>query len=125
MIRRHRLTALASVLALALALGACSQNDAKESDVVNAMTDANLNEEQADCIGEGINDAFSDNQDLYNDVAGAADIEDLPEGTESTIQEVLDECLGETPTSEGDTTSTTTAGADAGDTTTTTAASGG
>jgi hypothetical protein len=122
MIRRHRFAVLLAVPVLAL--GACSQNDAKESDVVSAMTDANLTDDQANCIGAGINDAFSDDQDLYNKVAGAADIEDLPEGTEDTIQGVLDECLGETPDDTGDSTSSTSEG-DATSTTATTASSGG
>jgi hypothetical protein len=119
MIRRHRFAVLLAVVVLAL--GACSRNDAKESDVVNAMTDANLTDKQADCIGKGINDAFSDDQKLYNKVASAANIEDLPEGTEPKIQKVLDDCLDETP----DSSDTTAAGAgDATSTTATTAAGG-
>ena len=119
MIRRHRFAVLLAVLVLTL--GACGRNDAKESDVVNAMTDAKLTDKQASCIGKGINDAFGDDQKLYNKVAAAANIEDLPDGTEATIQKVLDDCLGETPDSTGDSTGTTEAGAG---TTTTTAAGG-
>jgi hypothetical protein len=121
MIRRHRFAVLLAVLALTL--GACSRNDAKESDVVNAMTDARLTDKQAECIGKGINDAFSDDQKLYNQVAAAASIDDLPKGTEDTIQGVLDDCLGETPDT-GDSTSTTEAGT-ADDTSTTDTTAGG
>jgi hypothetical protein len=113
--RRHRFAVL--LVVLALALGACGRNDAKESDVVNAMTDAKLTQKQADCIGKGINDLFGDDQKLYNKVAAASSIEDLPEGTEPKIQGVLDDCLGETADSSGDSTTTTEAGA--GTTTTT------
>jgi hypothetical protein len=123
MIRRHRFAVLLAVVALAL--GACSRNDAKESDVVNAMTDAKLTQTQAKCIGNGIDDAFSDDQKLYNQVASASSVDDLPEGTEGTIQDVLDDCLGETPDSSDDSTTTTEAGAGGGADTTATTASGG
>jgi hypothetical protein len=114
MTRRLRFAALAAVAALAFS--ACSNNDAKESDVVNAMTDAGLDDEQAECVGQGIDEAFGDDQDLYNDVAAAVDTEDFPDGTQETIEGILDDCLGE---GEGDTSATTEA---EGDTTDTTAA---
>lgn len=111
MTRRLRFAALAAVAALAFS--ACSNNDAKESDVVNAMTDAGLDDEQAECIGQGIDDAFGDDQDLYNDVAAAVDTDEFPEGTQETIEGILDECLGddasESTGAEDDTTETTTA----------------
>ena len=106
MTRRLRFAELAA--AVALALSACANNDAKESDVVNAMEDAGLDTEQAECIGAGVDDAFGDDQDLYNDVASAIDTEAFPEGTEDQINDILDECLGD-----GDDTTSTTAGDDA------------
>jgi hypothetical protein len=107
MTRRLRFAALAAVAALAFS--ACSNNDAKESDVVNAMTDAGLDDKQAECVGQGIDEAFGDDQDLYNDVAAAVDTDDFPEGTQETIEGILDECLGasDTPEAEGETTDTT------------------
>ena len=114
MTRRLRFAALAAVAALAFS--ACSNNDAKESDVVDAMTDAGLDDEQAECVGQGIDDAFGDDQDLYNDVAAAVDTDEFPEVTQETIEGILDDCLGdggdgtsETTEAEGDTTETTTA----------------
>lgn len=92
MTRRSRLAALAAVAALAFS--ACANNDAKKSDVVNAMTDAGLDDTQAECIGSGVEDAFGDDQDLFNDVAGADDLTELPEETQSQISDILDECLG-------------------------------
>lgn len=119
MTRRSRIAALAAVVALAGA--GCANNDAKESDVVGAMEDANLSDEQAECIGARMQDEFGDDQDLYNDVASASDVDELPgpgdegvdedkypDGTEPVVRAILDECLaGESP--EG-TTSTTTPG---------------
>jgi hypothetical protein len=93
MTRRLRFAALAAVAALAFA--GCANNDAKRSDVVNAMLDAGLDPEQAECIGDGIDAAYSDDQALYNDVAAAMDTDDFPEGTEDEINDVLSECLGE------------------------------
>jgi hypothetical protein len=121
MIRPLRIAALAAVAALAIT--GCANNDAKESDVVNAMTDAGLSDEQARCIGNGIDDAFSDDQDLYNDVAAALDSDDFPEGTEEQINAVLDDCLGgDGSADEGDTTDTTAGDeGEGGDTTETTA----
>jgi hypothetical protein len=121
MTRRSRIAALAAVLALAGA--GCANNDAKESDVVGAMEDADLSDEQAECIGARMQDEFGDDQDLYNDVASASDVDELPgpgdegvdedkypDGTEPVVRAILDECLaGESPES-GDTTSTTAAG---------------
>jgi hypothetical protein len=131
MTRRLRFAALAAVAALAIS--GCANNDAKRSDVVNAMTDAGLDDEQAECIGTGIDDAFRDDQDLYNDVASALDSDDFPDGPDVTIDgqdvtpeeavnAVLDDCLGgDGAADEGDTT-TTTAGDESGDTTETTEA---
>jgi hypothetical protein len=93
MTRRLRFAALAAVAALAFA--GCANNDAKRSDVVNAMLDSGLTEEEAECIGDGIDAEFSDDQDLYNDVAAAVDTDEFPEGTEDVINDVLTECLGE------------------------------
>jgi hypothetical protein len=93
MTRRLRFAALAAVAALAFA--GCANNDAKKSDVVNAMLDAGVEPDQAECIGEGIDAEFRDDQDLYNDVAAAVDTDEFPDGTEDVITDVLTECLGE------------------------------
>jgi hypothetical protein len=93
MIRRHRVLALA-VLA-GLTLSACASNDAKRSDVVDAMTDAGLDQEQADCVGDAFEEEFGNDQDLFNDVAGASEPEDLPGDTEQTVKSVLDDCVGD------------------------------
>jgi hypothetical protein len=115
MTRRSRIAALVAVVALAAA--GCSNNDAKESDIVAAMEDAGLSTEQAKCVGARMQDEFGDNQDLYNDVAGASDIDELPEDTEPEIRAILDDCLagessaGTTDTTQpGETTETTVAG---------------
>ncbi len=120
MTRRSRIAALVAVVALAAA--GCSNNDAKESDVVGAMEDAGLTTEQSECIGARMQDEFGDDQDLYNEIASATDIEDLPagdtsaypDGTEPVIQAILDECLSgsgdSTESDSSDTTDTTVAG---------------
>jgi hypothetical protein len=115
MTRRSRIAALVAVVALAAA--GCSNNDAKESDVVAAMEDAGLSTDQAECVGARMQDEFGDNQDLYNDVASASDIDELPEDTEPEIRAILDDCLAgggsadSTDTTQaGETTETTVAG---------------
>lgn len=124
MTRRSRFAALVAVVALAAA--GCSNNDAKESDVVGAMEDAGLSTDQAECVGAAMQDEFGGDQDLFNDVASANDIDDLPEGTESTITSILDDCVagegsgsGSTDTTEAGDDSTSTTEADAATTTTT------
>jgi 3-deoxy-D-manno-octulosonate 8-phosphate phosphatase KdsC-like HAD superfamily phosphatase len=112
MIRRHRVLALAAVLAITLT--ACGRNDAKRSDVVNAMQDAGLNKTQSNCIGDGLQAAFGDDQKLFNQVASASSPKDLPKGTEKQVQDVLDKCVG------ADAGSTTTTREGGGSTTTTT-----
>ena len=99
MIRRHRVVALAVIAGLTLS--ACASNDAKRSDVVDAMTDAGLDQEQADCVGDGFEDEFGNDQDLFNDVASASDPEDLPGDTEQTVRSVLDDCVGSGTGGEG------------------------
>jgi hypothetical protein len=118
MTRRVRLVALAAVAVLAFS--ACTSNDAKRSDVVNAMLDAGLDQEQADCIGDGIDAAFSDNQELYNEVAAVVDtneFDDLPDNAGDEVDAVLDECVprddadtSDTTEGDGETTDTTDAG---------------
>jgi hypothetical protein len=103
MTRRLRPVALAAAALLVFA--ACANNDAKRSDVVNAMLDAGLDQEQADCIGDGIDDAFSDDQDLYNEVAAVVNTEDfadLPENAGDQVNAVLDECIGGGSGTDGD-----------------------
>jgi hypothetical protein len=127
MTRRSRIAALAAVVALAVT--GCANNDAKESDVVDAMLDAGLTQDQADCVGNGIDDAFGNDQDLYNDVASAADADelaDLPDDAATQVDAVLAECLGDgegaAGSEDGESTDTTAAdGEDSGETTTTTA----
>jgi hypothetical protein len=120
MTRRLRFAALAAVVALAFS--ACANNDAKESDVVNAMEDAGLETEQAECIGQRFDEEFGDDQDLFNDIASATDVEDFPEDTQPQIEAILAECIeGETPAADEDEdadTSSTTAADDASTTTT-------
>ena len=99
MTRRLRFAALAA--AVALALSACANNDAKESDVVNAMQDAGLETEQAECIGAQMDAEFGEDQGLFNDVASAVDTDDFPEGdsadypdgTGPVIEAILAECI--------------------------------
>ena len=117
MIRRHPLVALAVVSVLALS--ACSQNDAKESDVVDAMLDAGLSQDQADCVGQAFQEEFGSDQDKFNEIASAAEEADFPEGTSEPINQILDDCVngdGSSDTSDSsdttgtDETTTTTAG---------------
>ena len=121
MIRRHRVVALAVIAGLSLS--ACASNDAKRSDVVDAMTDAGLGQDEADCVGDGFEEEFGDDQDLFNDVAAASDTGDFPGDSEDTVRSILDDCVEEG--SGGDDTSdssdTTEPGAEGTGTTTTTA----
>ena len=109
MTRRLRFAALTAVVALALS--ACANNDAKESDVVNAMKDAGLETAQAECVGARMEAEFGDDQGLFNDVASAVDTDDFPEGdtdeypdgTGPVIEAILAECIdGAAPAAEGD-----------------------
>ena len=125
MTRRSRFAALAAVAALAVA--GCANNDAKRSDIVNAMTDADLDDAQADCIADGIYDEYGDDQDTLNDIASASEPSDFPGDSQEVIDGVLDDCLGSSPSSGGssDSTDTTEAGETGTDETTTTTAAGG
>ena len=120
MTRRSSTAALVAVTALALA--ACASNDAKKSDITNAMTDAGLEDAQAECVADGIWDEYGDDQDLINDIASATDVADFPDGTEEQISQVLDDCLGGSPSGDTDESTDTTEAGDggSGDSTTTT-----
>jgi hypothetical protein len=114
MTRRVRLVALAAAALLVFA--ACANNDAKRSDVVNAMRDALVSEDmtdaevaeaerQAECIGDGIDEAFSDDQDLYNEVAAVVEtdeFDDLPDDAGEQVNAVLAECIGGESGTDGD-----------------------
>jgi hypothetical protein len=93
MIRSRGVVALAAVAALSLS--ACPNNDADPSDVVDAMTDANLPEEQARCMGRAFEREFGNDQDVFNDIAAADDPDDWPSGTRETINSIIEECTGE------------------------------
>jgi hypothetical protein len=118
MIRSRGLVALAAVAALSLS--ACTNNDADAGDVVDAMTDAGLPDDQADCMGQEFDQAFD--QDQMNDLAAADDPQDFPSGTKPTVDSIIEDCTGESvPGSEG----TESGGQDGeSETTTTTAAEG-
>jgi len=101
MTRRSRFVAITLVAVLGLA--ACANNDAKESDVVNAMRDAGLNQDDAACVGAGFEEAFGDDQELFNEVAGAAEPEDLPGDSRETVEAIFEDCgIGDTGTADAD-----------------------
>jgi hypothetical protein len=109
MLRSPRSRGLAALLAIAaLALSACTNNDADAGDVADALTDAGLAEDQAQCVGEGFEAEFD--QDQMNDLASADEPEDWPSGTEETVDSIIDECTGEggSGSDESETTTTTT-----------------
>ena len=115
MIHSRCLAAFTAVAALSLS--ACTNNDADAGDVVDAMTDASLPEDQAECMGREFEREFGDDQDVFNDIAAADDPDDWPSGAKPTIDSIIEQCAGQTvPESEGQ---------DSGsETTTTTAAAG-
>jgi hypothetical protein len=98
MIRSTGLAALAAVAALSLS--ACTNNDADAGDVVDAMTDAGMDEDQARCMGDEFDRAF--NQDEMNDIAAADNADDFPSDTKPTVDSIIEQCTGQpVPGSEG------------------------
>jgi hypothetical protein len=104
-----RRIAAALIAVLALSLAACASNDAKRSDVVSAMTDAGLSDEQAECIGDGFDDAFT--QDELNEIGGASELDELDDELRAEVDAVLEKCVGGSgdggETQDGSTTETT------------------
>ena len=92
MIRSRGLAALAAVAALSLS--ACTNNDADAGDVVDAMSDAGLDRDQAECMGQQFENAFD--QDQMNDLAAADNPDDFPSGTKPTVDSIIEDCTGET-----------------------------
>jgi hypothetical protein len=86
------LAVLAAVAALSLS--ACTNNDADAGDVVDAMSDAGLDRDQADCMGREFEDAFD--QDQMNDLAAADNPDDFPSGTKPTVDSIIEDCTGDT-----------------------------
>ena len=98
MIRSTGLAALAAVAALSLS--ACTNNDADAGDVVDAMTNAGMDEDQARCMGDEFDKAF--NQDEMNDLAAADNADDFPSDTKPTVDSIIEQCTGQpVPGSEG------------------------
>jgi|Tabmets5t2r1_1033131.scaffolds.fasta_scaffold00908_7 hypothetical protein len=100
MIRGRIVVALAGVAVLSLS--ACTNNDADAGDVVDAMTDASLPEDQAECMGREFEREFGDDQDVFNDIAAADDPDDWPAGTQEAINSIIEECTGEPVPGAGD-----------------------
>jgi hypothetical protein len=98
MIRSTGLAALAAVAALSLS--ACTNNDADAGDVVDAMTNAGLDEDQARCMGDEFDRAF--NQSEMNDLAAADNPSDFPSDTKPTVDSIIEQCTGQpVPGSDG------------------------
>ena len=98
----------ASLLAAALALGACSQQNASASDVEDVLIDAGATKDQAKCTSTKIADKLD--QDQLNDLAKSDTAKDIPNSIEEIITPILDECLSEGGGSTDETTSTTAEG---------------
>src|SRR5690606_31333653 len=107
---RRRFAALAAIAALTLA--ACGNTDASRGDVVNAMRDAGLSQEQANCIGDGFEDEFSQSQ--LNEIASADEPAGLPKEPRGPVTSIIQRCVegqgdgggGGTTTTDGTTTTT-------------------
>jgi hypothetical protein len=106
MLRSPRSRGLAALLAVAaLALSACTNNDADAGDVADALTDAGLEEDVdpqfPDCVGEEFERVFD--QDQINDLASADEPEDFPSGTAETVSSIIEDCRdGSVSESEGE-----------------------
>jgi hypothetical protein len=82
------LAALAAVAALSLS--ACTNNDVDGDDLVDAMTDAGLPQDEAECMGERFQAEFD--QEQRNDIAAADDPEDIPSGLQEPVDSIITEC---------------------------------
>ena len=126
----RRIAALVAVTALAVS--ACSSNDADREDVEEAMRDVGLPDDQASCIAERLDEELD--QDQLNDLAGAADPDEFTEEGADAVTAAVDECVdgstessdtteatgeGGEPSESTDDTSDTTAEDEAGTTATT------
>jgi hypothetical protein len=114
----------ALVGAAAILLSACASRDVHGKDATNVVKDAGGTEEQAKCIGDGVDDQLS--QKERNEVGGAEKLSDLDKDLEATVQGIIDDCIngegssGSNDSSESDSSDTTDTTAE-GDTTTTSA----
>jgi hypothetical protein len=85
----RRIAAIVAVTALAMS--ACSSNDADREDIEEAMRDAGLPDEQAGCIAERLDEELD--QDQLNDLAGAADPDEFSEDGADAVSAAVDECV--------------------------------
>jgi hypothetical protein len=86
----RRIAALVAVTALALS--ACSSNDADAGDIEEAMLDAGLTQDQASCMAEELDSELDQGQ--LNDLAAASAPDEFPEGMEETVAAAVDQCVG-------------------------------
>jgi hypothetical protein len=105
----RRIAAIVAVTALAMS--ACSSNDADREDIEEAMRDAGLPDEQAGCIAERLDEELD--QDQLNDLAGAADPDEFSEDGADAVSAAVDECV-DGSTESSDTTGATGEGDDDG-----------
>lgn len=79
---------LAALVALA---AACVNGDATTGQLEEAMVNAGASDDEATCIAEEADGAFS--QDQLNEVADASELDDLPDGLREEVTTILDDCL--------------------------------
>jgi hypothetical protein len=79
---------VAAVVALATA---CPNGDATPGQVVEAMTNAGLDEDEAGCIGNQFDRSFT--QEELNEIGGASDLDDVPTDLAEEVRNILGECL--------------------------------
>ena len=113
---------VAALALVALSLGACSNKNAKASDVEKTLKDAGATTEQAKCVASDLDKALDQKQ--MNEVAKADELSELKKSLQDIVNETLNKCLveGESSDSETGDTSDTTEPEGSGDETTTTTA---
>jgi hypothetical protein len=100
MTRRRRIAVLAAVTALALS--ACTNQDADINDVRDALEEADISREQVrDCTNAFDDAGFS--QDELNDIQNADTLDDLEGDLGDQVRTLLEDCTsGSTTTEESD-----------------------
>jgi hypothetical protein len=93
---------LTSLLALSLAFGAAACSGDKEIDKegsVEQLVEQGIPQGTAECIVDGIDAEFGDNQDVLDIILDdSGDVSDLSDQDEATLDQITTDCVAGAPT---------------------------
>ena len=87
-----RLCLTVAALTLVVGLSGCSEPKANKADLIAALQDDGLTEEEAKCIADALYDEFEGNDDALKSITDSDTAEDLSPAVRETVEQVIEDC---------------------------------